>query len=63
MTVPWNSLVEGLLDGDEVGEDAAEDGGGDDHDDEPEIELGFGPMVFAPALDGDDFGGGHFVRT
>ena len=56
---PGDAELEGVLDGGEVGEYAEDDGGGDDHYDEPEVELGFRPVVFSPALDGDDFCGDH----
>ena len=38
----------------EVGEYADYGGGGGDHDDEPEVELRFGPDVFAFALEDAD---------
>lgn len=41
----------------EVGENPELGGGADDHHYQPEVELGFGPVVFAPAFrDADDFG-------
>jgi hypothetical protein len=56
--LPWYALPGGLLHLHEVGEDAELGGGAGDHDDEPEVELGFGPVVFAPPFgDADDFGG------
>lgn len=55
--LPWDALPRGLLHVDEVGEDAELGGGAGDHDDEPEVELGFGPVVFAPAFgDAHDLG-------
>jgi len=55
--LPWYALPGGLLYLHEVGKDAEFGGGAGDHDDEPEVELGFGPVVFAPAFgDADDFG-------
>ncbi len=54
---PWYALPRGLLHVHEVGKDAEFGGGGGDHDYQPEIELGFGPVVFAPAFgDADDLG-------
>jgi len=55
--LPWYALTGGLLHLHEVGKDAELGGGAGDHDNEPEVELRFGPVVFAPALgDADDFG-------
>jgi hypothetical protein len=55
---PWYALAGGLLHLHEIGEDAEFGGGAGDHDYEPEVELGFGPVVFAPPFgDADDFGG------
>lgn len=55
--LPWYALPGGLLHLHEVGEDTEFCGSAGDHDDEPEVELRFGPVVFAPAFrDADDFG-------
>ena len=51
--VPGYAEVESVLYGGEVGEYAEDYGGSDYHNDEPEVQLGFGPVVFPPALDGD----------
>lgn len=57
--LPWYPEFEAVLYRGEVGEYAEEHGGGDDYYDEPEVELGFGPVVFPPPLDGYDLCGGH----
>jgi len=55
--LPWYALPRGLLHVHEVGKDAEFGGGAGDHDYQPEVELGFGPVVFAPAFgDADDLG-------
>jgi len=48
--------VEARLDGHEVGIHAEDCRGGGYHDDEPEVELGFGPHVFSFALEDADDG-------
>ena len=56
-SLPWNALPSGCLHLHEVGEDADFGGGAGEHDDQPEVELGDGPVVLPPALDdADDFG-------
>lgn len=51
---PWDPEVEDGLQLHEVGEYADDGGGGGDHDDEPEVELRFGPHVFPFALEDAD---------
>lgn len=51
---PWYPDFEGLLHDDEVCEDAQGGGGCGDHDQHPEIELRFWPVVFPPPY--SDFG-------
>ena len=50
-----------ILNGEEVGEYTGDGGGCGEHDDEPEIELGFGPLVGSFSLYdvGDDGCPGH----
>ena len=58
--LPWYALPRGLLHLHKVREDAEFGRGGGDHHDEPEVELCFGPVVFAAAFDDAHDFGGHF---
>ena len=48
--IPWDPDMECILYGDEHGEDAQYCCRGGDHDEKPEVELSFRPMVFPPSL-------------
>lgn len=57
-SLPWYSYPQLLLHGYEEGEYPQRCRGRGEHDDEPEIQLRFRPVIFAPALDDEDFGHG-----
>lgn len=53
--LPWDPQPHLLLHAHEEGEDPQRRRCSGEHDDEPEIQLRFRPVVFSPALDHEDF--------
>jgi len=47
---PWYTQSHLVLNCDKLGEYTNEDGGGDDHEEDPEVELGLGPAEGCPSL-------------
>lgn len=58
--IPWNAETKLRLNGHEPGENPKTHSGGSEHDDDPYVELEFGPVVAAARLRVGAAAEGHF---